>query len=243
MYNIYTFENMRIPINANMIGYERPANNEWDINDFKKWIDDGRPINHNIIKLNISNSNIETLGNLENLVNLTHLNCSSNQLISLEGIEKLINLRHLTCGHNQLISLEEIENLINLTFFHCTDNQLESLRGMENLSNLRYFDCSNNQLTSLEGISNLVNLKNFYYSTNNLILLEAIEISIKLIKNDKKMIHNMSRKVVYSDEHIELTNLFHALFKPENNDIIDQYIEEIEQMVEELNRSQKCVLK
>jgi Leucine-rich repeat (LRR) protein len=56
------------------------------INDFKKWIDDGRPINESIIELDISNSNIETLGNLE------ELDCSFNKLISLEGIEKLTKL-------------------------------------------------------------------------------------------------------------------------------------------------------
>jgi hypothetical protein len=81
------------------------------------------------------------------------------------------------------------------------------LRGMENLSNLTYFDCSY-QSTSLEAI-------------------EAIEILIKLIKNNKKMKYHISNNFINSNEHIELTNLFHALLKRENKDKIDEYIEEI----------------
>jgi Leucine-rich repeat (LRR) protein len=174
----------------------------WEINDFNRWIDDGRPINENVINLNISNSNIEILKNLENLVNLKYLTCCNNKLTSLEGIENLVNLEKLNCN----------------------DNMLSSLKGIENLINLKYLHCYNNQLTSLEGIENF----------------------IKLIKNNK-----MQNKINYnftdSNDYIELNNLFNNLIdnliKCENNDKIDEYIEEIEQMIIELNGFQNYVLK
>jgi Leucine-rich repeat (LRR) protein len=86
----------------------------WKKNDFNKWINEGRPINENIIELNIFQSDIKKLGNLENLVNLQYLDCSNNQLISLEGMVNLVNLRALNCCNNQLTSLEGIETLIGL---------------------------------------------------------------------------------------------------------------------------------
>jgi Leucine-rich repeat (LRR) protein len=86
----------------------------WRINDFNNWNNEGRPINENVIELNISFSNIETLGKLENLINLIYLNCGNNQLTSLEGIENLINLEELYCSNNFLTSLEGIEGLVKL---------------------------------------------------------------------------------------------------------------------------------
>jgi Leucine-rich repeat (LRR) protein len=73
-----------------------------------------KPINKNIIQLNIQNSNIKILGNLGNLINLKYLNCSYNQLTSLEEIENLVNLKYLNCKNNQLTSLEGIEKIVNL---------------------------------------------------------------------------------------------------------------------------------
>jgi hypothetical protein len=59
----------------------------WSISDFRVWVTEGRPINENIIKLNIS-SNIKSFGNLEKLT------CCNNELVSLDGIENLVNLKN-----------------------------------------------------------------------------------------------------------------------------------------------------
>jgi internalin A len=150
--------------------------------------------------LNISNSNIETLGNLENLVNLKYLYCGYNQLTSLEGIENLVNLKELYCSDNQLISLEGIENLNSLLF-------------------LKELYC-NNQLTSLEGIEKIVNL----------------------IKNNKQLKNNIIYNFIDSDDYIELNDLFRNLIKCDDNKI-NKYIEQIEQIIKELNGFQKYVLK
>jgi hypothetical protein len=48
-------------------------NNMWKIDDFKKWDKCGRPINENVIKLNIIYSKIKILGNLENLGNIENI--------------------------------------------------------------------------------------------------------------------------------------------------------------------------
>ena len=58
----------------------------WAIKEYNLWIKDGQPINLLVTKINISNSNINSLNGIENLVNLTILNCDSNQLTSLNEI-------------------------------------------------------------------------------------------------------------------------------------------------------------
>jgi Leucine-rich repeat (LRR) protein len=142
-------------------------------------------------------------------------------LISLEGIENLINLKILLCCDNKITSFEEIENLVNLEKLYCHDNQLTSLEGIENLVNLKTLFCYDNQLTSLEGMENLVNL----------------------MKNNKILKNNIKYSFIDSDDFIELKNKFNNLNKCKNDDKINEYIEEIEQMIRKLNGFQKCVLK
>jgi internalin A len=215
----------------------------WKIDDFNKWIKNERPINENIIELDISQSNIKILGNLENLVNLEILNCDNNFLSSLEGIEKLINLEFLSCGYNQLTSLERIENLINLEYLDCSYNQLTLLEEIENLTNLKNFYCYNNSLTSLKSVENLNNLKALYCYDNLLTSLEGIENLTNLIKNNKKIIKELNYDFIDSDDYIELNDLFNNLIKCKNNNKIDKNIENIEKMIIELNGFQKYVLK
>jgi Leucine-rich repeat (LRR) protein len=151
-------------------------------------------------------------------------------------------LKILCCCNNQLTSLEGIENLVNLKELYCYDNQLTSLEGIENLINLIELACDSNKLTSLEGIENLVDLKELYCSNNQLTSLEGIENLVKLIKNNKQIKNNIKYNFIDSDDYIELNDLFGNLIECDD-DKIDEYIEEMEKMINELNGFQKYVLK
>jgi hypothetical protein len=72
--------------------------------------------------------------------------------------------------------------------------------------------------------------------------LEGIEILVKLIKN--KNIIKMSCDFIDSNDYIELNDLLIKLFKCENNNEIDEYIDKIEKTIIELDGIfQKYVLK
>jgi Leucine-rich repeat (LRR) protein len=200
----------------------------WKLNDFNKWIRKGRQINENVINLDISHSDLKTLGDLKNLVNLEYLNCGYNLLLSLEGIKELVNLKTLYCSNNKLMSLDD---------------------NLQNLTNLKELYCYNNQLTSLEGIENLVNLKILFCDNNKLNTLECIEILTKLKKNNK-ITSNKTQNIIYntidsedSDELIELKKLFDNLCKYQNDDKFYEYTNKIENMIIKLNEFQKYVLK
>jgi hypothetical protein len=64
-----------------------------------------------------------------------------------------------------------------------------------------------------------------------------------LIKNNKKIIYNISCDFIDSDDYIELTNLFNNAINYTFKYKIYEYIEEIEKMIRKLNGFQKCVLK
>ena len=148
---------------------------EWTISEYNQWIKYGQPINLLVTKLNILNSNINSLNGIENLVNLTKLYCYSNQLTSLNGIENLVNLTELSCNSNQLTSLNGIENLVNLTELICGSNQLTSLNEIENLVNLTHFSYANNLIIHIP--PNLVRRLNRFKNGQN-------------VYNDGQNVHN-----------------------------------------------------
>jgi Leucine-rich repeat (LRR) protein len=120
---------------------------------------------------------------------------------------------------------------------------LTLLKGIENLINLKYLNCGYNFLTSLEGIENFVDLEKLYCGNNQLRSFEGIEILIKLIKNNKKLRNELNYNFIDSDDFIELHYLFKNLIWCKNYDKINEYIEQIEQMIIELNGFQNYVLK
>jgi hypothetical protein len=148
----------------------------WGIKDFKKWTEKGRPINKNIMELNISYLNIKTLGNLENLVSLEKLKCDSNELTSLEGIEKLVNLKELDCYGNKLRSLEGIENLTKLQKLYFGINQLTSLEGIENLVKL------------IKNNKNIINdMSHNFIDSNDYIELNNLFVNLIKCKNNNRI--------------------------------------------------------
>jgi hypothetical protein len=152
----------------------------WHINEYNKWIQNGCPLNEHVLEIYISDSNLTSLVNLQNLVNLQVLNCSGNNLTNLNGIQNLINLKKLYCYYNQLTDLKDVQNLVNLQILICHFNNLTTLNGIQNLINLQKLDCMHNKLTTLNNIQNLVNLKELFCVNNKLVNLNGVQYLINL---------------------------------------------------------------
>jgi hypothetical protein len=69
-----------------------------------------------------------------------------------------------------------------------------------------------------------------------------MESLVKLIKNNKQIKNKIKYNFIDSDDYIELNDLFGNLIKCDDNEI-NKYIEQIEQIIKELNGFQKYVLK
>ena len=176
----------------------------WTIEEYNNWIEQGRPINFDVVKLDISGSNITSLDGIENLVHLTTLYCYSNELRSLNGIENLVNLTTLHCSHNQLTSLSGIQNLVNLTTLFCSDNQLTSLNGIENLVHLTNLYYENNPINHippnlvrrLNAIQNGQNVYGDSQNVHNHNIQECIKKSINNILQFEPIIKNLNQCIL-----------------------------------------------
>ena len=64
-----------------------------------------------IVAVDLSFNNIETIEGLSSLTSLTDLSLSHNRIRKLEGLDSLVNLLVLSIGHNALESMEEVSTL------------------------------------------------------------------------------------------------------------------------------------
>ncbi|CAG8776152.1 19639_t:CDS:10 [Gigaspora margarita] len=130
--------------------------------------DENYPIDKSgIIKLDISDQNLEGKLNLNDLANLEELDCSKNQLASL-NLNNCPKLRKIKCYNNELTTL----NLNNC--FNITDEKLEKI-------NLRDNKFRGSDLTPFSNFQNTQNAHNRFFGSleplQNLLRLEELDIS------------------------------------------------------------------
>jgi Leucine-rich repeat (LRR) protein len=104
----------------------------------------------NIECISFSYTILNTLPNLDKLINLQELYCEYCNLSSLPNLNKLINLEYLVCNNNQLTELPPIDKLINLKHLICDENNITHLPdNIDKLINLKYLNIDNNKITHL----------------------------------------------------------------------------------------------
>ena len=186
----------------------------WTITEYNLWIKDGQPINLLVQELNISNSNINSLKKIENLVNLTELYCSSNQLTSLNEIENLVNLRR--CEYQN--------NIIN----HIPPNIVRILNRFQNGQNI-YNDGQNVHNHNIQesikkSVNNILKIKPTITDTTDLILNDTI------LTNETKeiLMEYKNSKDIYSALNITFEELLLYVF---NRIEINDHKDEIKQVL------------
>ena len=208
----------------------------WTITEYNEWIKNGQPINSFIQKLTISNSNINSLNGIENLVNLTILYCDDNQLTSLNGIENLVNLTTLSCSFNQLTSLNGIENLVNLIklqyhnnpIVHIPPNLVRRLNRFKNGQNV-YNDGQNVHNHNIQesirtSVNNILKIKPTLTDTTNLILNDTILTN----KTKEILMEYKNSKDIYSALNITFEELLLYVF---NRIEINEHKDEIKHVL------------
>ncbi|WP_035126928.1 DUF7619 domain-containing protein [Flavobacterium aquatile] len=159
--------------------------------------------------LQIENSSINSLNEINNFSNLITLNCENNLLTSL-NISSLSFLTILNCSNNQLINLN-VSSLTELQNLNCQFNQLTTLNvgGITNLSNL---NCSYNQI-SLLNLTDLLNLEVFVCNDNVLTTFDFSDlISVKSLDCSNNLITTINTSSLISLETLFCnSNLLSAL--------------------------------
>ncbi len=124
----------------------------------------------NVLKLDVSTNEFNTVGNIISLdglasfTNLSELNCKGNAIANLD-LSPFPNLVKLECSYNQLTNLD-VSSLVNLLDLRCSKNQLTQLN-VTGLTNLKLIFCIYNQLTKVN-LAGLTALENFQCDANQI---------------------------------------------------------------------------
>lgn len=131
----------------------------------------------NVIELDLSEKNIQTLDGIEFFRVLEKLSCNNNQLTSLD-LSKNTKLKYLNCIYNMLSSLD-VSGCAALEKIECRNNNITSLN-VSGCSALKDLLCSDNKLYSLDvsGCPELITI------SCNWNLLRSLDVSnnIRLIR-------------------------------------------------------------
>ena len=119
--------------------------------------------------LNLSKNHLETLLNIDWLINPSNINAfdaSDNDLYDISDINKFSELRSLKLSNNNIKDPSDIGPLINLEYLHLSNNKIGNISKIKGLTNLEYLNLSNNQITNILGLNELKKLKYLDLSNN-----------------------------------------------------------------------------
>ena len=132
-----------------------------------------------ILTLDVSNKNIQSLAGLEHFAGLTYLFCDGNQLMELpEALPD--ELTWIFCSNNQLARLPE-RLPDGLDWLYCYDNRLTALPTLP--PGLNELNCSGNQLSALPALP--PGLTGLFCGNNQLSALPALPPSLKWLSCER----------------------------------------------------------
>jgi hypothetical protein len=112
--------------------------------------------------------------------NLVVLDVSENELESLDGVEHLERLQHLYVNSNALSSIAEVPTLPKLNILSLSCNCIRSLDGMQQQPSLELLSLSDNEIPSLAGLNACPSLNSLRLSGNPISRLSGYRLAVLL---------------------------------------------------------------
>lgn len=121
---------------------------------------DGIQFFSEITRLEISETQITEIPQIENLVNLNSLILNNNRLTAIPSLANFSDLTHLEIENNELVEAPILPESSNLLFLSLHNNLLTSLSDISNQHNLLYLNVSrNSSLGYIPSLSHLTKLQ------------------------------------------------------------------------------------
>lgn len=119
-------------------------------------------------QLTISNCSLATVSGLEKAEKLVTLDLSQNAIRDLTPLAGMVSLREASLQNNAIENLAPLSTLENLTYLDASYNLLSSVTPVFNCTSLTGLNLSNNTFDSVVGIEKLTELSSLYIANNKL---------------------------------------------------------------------------
>ncbi|MCL2077331.1 MAG: leucine-rich repeat domain-containing protein [Oscillospiraceae bacterium] len=118
-----------------------------------------------ISRKEVSDSDVELIGNLRELV---FLELKINDITKISSLSRLTKLEELDLGFNYISDISPLSGLTNLTRLDLRANKISNLSGLENLENLTELNLGSNDIMDITPLKKLTNLNNLYLNDNSI---------------------------------------------------------------------------
>lgn len=166
-------------------------------------------------ELTLSKCDLTTIAGLENAEKLTVLDLSGNTIRNISAITNMTLLEKLNLTDNTVVDLTPIAGCSNLTRLELSGNIIPTLEPIANLNNLRWLNVANNKLTDISSIASLTNLSNLSLAGNSLTDISPLAectnlVELNLAKNaltDISILANMTQLTKLDFSNNQITEL------------------------------------
>lgn len=169
------------------------------------------PLPSHLLYIDISDNQIRTIENLENLSEVRILDLGYNLIEEIEGLNGLCALEELYLNCNNIKKIEKID--INVVKLDLSSNDISELENLNHLSKLEELYIANNNILIVSGLVGCDNLKVLGLQNNKMIsidclnLPQSIEILLLYECCDLEEIYNISHLINLTSIDIEKTKI------------------------------------
>jgi Leucine-rich repeat (LRR) protein len=138
----------------------------------------------NLTELTLSGCGLSSVEALSGLRNLTYLSLSGNTIRDISALSFMTELHELDLSSNAVTNLNAISGLKKLTRLNLADNSVSSLIPLSGCTNLVLLDVSGNALAGLTGIEDMKQLSCLYAARNQLTDISLVAANPVLMELD-----------------------------------------------------------
>ncbi|BHF65454.1 hypothetical protein SprV_0200846500 [Sparganum proliferum] len=121
-----------------------------------------------LVVLDLSHNDIESMDGLERLSNLEALSLSANCIKVMSDVRGLTKLQFLDLKRNKISRIEGVSEHPSLRVLCLSENRLTRLSGVTNMSYLREIDLRENQIQTLDPLFGMDRLRRVFLSNNRI---------------------------------------------------------------------------
>lgn len=128
----------------------------------------------------LNNCGLSTISSLSQLTGLTYLDLSNNTLRDITAIASMTALNELNLQANVLTNIDSLSSCKELQKLNVSHNSIASLSPIFVIDSITTLDATQNNITSTNGIDSLIHIEYLYLSHNKLTDVQAISNCSKL---------------------------------------------------------------
>lgn len=158
-----------------------------------------------LTELTLEGCGISSIASLSTLTELTVLNLNNNAIRNISAISSMTKLEQLNLQRNVVVDVSPLASCVFLKKLNLSYNTIENIASLSAVSLLTQLDVSHNQITDVASISKMVDLTELYANNNQIADIAGLTPCIKL--KDINISNNAITSLEALKDHLQIMTL------------------------------------